>query len=335
MFRSFRSRAAVAVVSVLVVGLPLAGHASPAGAASDGCDGVNATDWFAFGPVSAAAILDTIAFDAGDQVTGQATDPSTGTPGTVTLTLNVDVGSTPFPGSVEYTIPSPGMYSVAITVDAGEATLSVSCVPAAVPAPPPPYTGGPLGNCVSTLTAPTAPSALVINNQAVVSWGPSTSDPTGCVAGYVITPHIGTTAQTPILISGHGTTNVVSGLTNGQTYTFTVAAENGIDTGPASAATAPVTIGAPAAASAVRAARVARGAVKVAFKAASNGGAPITRYVSTCTSTNGGVTRSKAGTASPITVTGLTKSKTYRCAVSASNSRGTGPTSRPSATTRV
>jgi hypothetical protein len=53
--------------------------------------------------------------------------------------------------------------------------------------------------------------------------------------------------------------------------------------------------------------------------------------VRSCASTNGGVTKTKSGAASPITVSGLTVGKSYKCLVNATNSRGTGPFSNPSA----
>jgi hypothetical protein len=42
------------------------------------------------------------------------------------------------------------------------------------------------------------------------------------------------------------------------------------------------------------------------------------------------VRKSTIGNASPIKVTGLTKTKRYTCTVTATNSRGTGPPSTPS-----
>jgi len=57
-----------------------------------------------------------------------------------------------------------------------------------------------------------------------------------------------------------------------------------------------------------------------------NGGAAITNY--TVTSSPGGLTAS--GTASPLTVTGLTNGQTYSFTVTATNSAGTGPASPPS-----
>ena len=52
-------------------------------------------------------------------------------------------------------------------------------------------------------------------------------------------------------------------------------------------------------------------------------GSPITVYVNSCSSTNGGVARSKLG-GSPTTLTGLTAGKTYRCVVYGHNARGDG-----------
>jgi hypothetical protein len=61
----------------------------------------------------------------------------------------------------------------------------------------------------------------------------------------------------------------------------------------------------------------------VAFTApASNGGSAITNYTATCTSTNGGATKSGTRTVSAITVTALTVGKLYTCKVKATNAIG-------------
>jgi len=72
------------------------------------------------------------------------------------------------------------------------------------------------------------------------------------------------------------------------------------------------------------------GPLTVSFVAGASNGSPITGFTVTCTSTNKGVTGKKTGTKSPITVTGLSTGKTYRCTVKATNARGTGPASAPS-----
>ena len=180
-----------------------------------------------------------------------------------------------------------------------------------------------------TPSAPQTPSAASeAFPGAAVSWAPPA---TGCVAGYIVTPYLNGVAQTPTLVPGTGTTTVIRGLVAGGKYTFTIAAENGIVAGPASVMTGAVTIGAPAAASAVKAANIGKGSLKITFVAAHNNGAPIKTYTATCTSSNGGKTKTGTGAKSPITVTGLSTGHVYRCTVKATNSRGTGPQSQSSA----
>jgi N,N-dimethylformamidase beta subunit-like, C-terminal/Domain of unknown function (DUF4082)/Fibronectin type III domain/Bacterial Ig domain len=80
--------------------------------------------------------------------------------------------------------------------------------------------------------------------SAGVSWTAPTSG--GPVTSYTITPYIGSAAQTPTTVTGANgsaapTSTVITGLTNGTAYTFTVTASNPNGSGPASAASAPVT----------------------------------------------------------------------------------------------
>jgi hypothetical protein len=79
----------------------------------------------------------------------------------------------------------------------------------------------------------------------------------------------------------------------------------------------------------------ATGPLVVTFTApANNGGSPITGYTATCTSSNGGVTKTgtRAGAAAgPITVAAATTAKSYTCKVRATNAHGLGDLSSPSA----
>jgi len=69
----------------------------------------------------------------------------------------------------------------------------------------------------------------------------------------------------------------------------------------------------------------------IAFtKPANDGGAPISNYHVTCTSNNGGITITHEAFASPISVIGLSPTKTYTCTVAARNQTGLGPASAPS-----
>ena len=88
-------------------------------------------------------------------------------------------------------------------------------------------------------TAPGAPPSVVASNgnaSATVSWG-LPADNGSAITSYTVTPFVGAVAQTPTTVVGSppALSTVVSGLTNGTTYTFVVRATNAIGTGPPSA----------------------------------------------------------------------------------------------------
>ncbi len=90
--------------------------------------------------------------------------------------------------------------------------------------------------------APTAVSSQADSKSASVTWTAPSNDGGSALTGYTVTPFIGSTAQTPVLVSdGSATSARVTGLTVGTSYTFTVKASNVAGTGPASSATAAVT----------------------------------------------------------------------------------------------
>jgi len=93
-----------------------------------------------------------------------------------------------------------------------------------------------------TIGVPSAPSGLTVapgSAQATVSW----RAPAGhghAISTYVITPYLGTVAQTPQTFHSAATVEVVTGLTDLKSYAFTVAARNAVGTGPQSAPAGPV-----------------------------------------------------------------------------------------------
>ena len=178
---------------------------------------------------------------------------------------------------------------------------------------------------------PTAVSAVPFGNGgAKVVWAAPASNGAP-ITGYVVRPYLGTVAQPARVFNSAATSEIVTGLKNGSSYQFTVAARNAGGTGSPSAKSTAIVIGVPGRPGTPTAVRTAAGSLRVSFVAPGNNGAAITSYTVTCTSTNGGVTKAKVGKASPITDTGLTAGKIYRCTVRATNSRGTGPASLPSA----
>lgn len=139
----------------------------------------------------------------------------------------------------------------------------------------------------------------------------------------------GLTATTP---NGTTTTVVVTGLTNGTPYTFTVTATNANGTGPASAPSNAVTPGAGSVPSAPQSVAALAGNTTATVSwtpPASNGGFPITSY--TVTSSPGGITATTLdGVTTSIVVPGLTNGVSCTFTVMATNALGTGPASAPS-----
>ena len=121
---------------------------------------------------------------------------------------------------------------------------------------------GPLSSASNAVTpaAPTAPGAPVglipsaSNRQVSLSWT-APDDGGRTITRYTVTPYLNGVAQATTAVTGSPapTSAVVTGLTNGTSYTFTVSATNSVGAGPESAATSGVT---PIAVAAVRPARL-------------------------------------------------------------------------------
>jgi hypothetical protein len=176
-------------------------------------------------------------------------------------------------------------------------------------------------NSVTPFTIPSAPtigSATAGNAQATVIITAPASNGGSAITGYTVTsnPAGGVDSNAGTIALSH----VITNLTNGTAYTFTVVAANAAGNSATSAASASVTPspnvpGAPT----IGSATAGNLQATVTFTApTSTGGSAITGY--TVTSTPGGIT--KTGTASPITVTGLTAGTAYTFTVIATNVAG-------------
>lgn len=171
--------------------------------------------------------------------------------------------------------------------------------------------------------APTAVTAVRGNGQATISFTPPASDGGSPITMYTVTSNPGG-------ISAYGTSSpiIVTGLTNGVSYSFTVAATNTAGTGPASTpsnSVTPATLpGAPTSVSAVP----GLGYVTISFiPPASDGGSPITLY--TATSNSGNIIATSSSNL--IIVPRQANGPAYMFfTVTATNDVGTGPASEAS-----
>ncbi len=136
----------------------------------------------------------------------------------------------------------------------------------------------------------------------------------------------------PGAISGPSSPIVVTGLSNGHSYTCKVTATNAKGTSAPSAASAPFVPATVPVAPTIGAVESGNGGASVAFTPNSGNGSPITEYTASCTSSNGGTPGSDSGTTSPVTVINLTNGSIYTCTVTATNAVGTGPPSAVSHT---
>jgi large repetitive protein len=75
-----------------------------------------------------------------------------------------------------------------------------------------------------------------------VHWKSPVSDGGSPITGYIVTPHIGPTAQAALPVTSDARHVTLRGLVSKSTYTFTVAAVNAVGTSPPSVPSAPITI---------------------------------------------------------------------------------------------
>lgn len=228
-------------------------------------------------------------------------------------------------GTVESPLVLAGSTPGPVTVTATYAGLPAASFPLTIEGPTP---GAPT---IGTVT-PADGSAQVAFTPGVPGTSPTT--------GYLVTAtdvtdasRGGQTAQ------GSGSPITVTGLTNGDTYTFTVTALSAGGNSAPSGASQPVVIGVPKppGAPTIDSLSTGDGYVQVTFTPGASGGGPTTGYLVTATdATNparGG--QIAQGTASPITVTGLTNADAYSFTVTALSTAGNSQPSTASALINV
>jgi titin len=134
---------------------------------------------------------------------------------------------------------------------------------------------------------------------------------------------------TPGTVDGSSSPLLVGGLTNGKSYTCKVHATNDEgDSADSAASTVVVPDVLPDAPTVDMVSVLSGNNASIDVTAPfPNGGSAISSYHGTCTSSNGGVTRTGSGNSSPVAVSGLTLGKTYTCKVAATNGAGTGSAS--------
>jgi trimeric autotransporter adhesin len=180
-----------------------------------------------------------------------------------------------------------------------------------------------VSNSVTPATTPDAPTigtATAGNTTASVAFTAPVSNGGSTITGYTVTSNPGNITST-----GSASPILVTGLTNGTSYTFTVTATNTVGTSSVSNTSNSVTPASTPGAPTITSITPGNGQLSVAFTApGSNGGSAITNYKY---SINGGTlftACSPTQTSGPIVITGLTNGIACNVQIKAVNVIGDG-----------
>jgi len=172
-------------------------------------------------------------------------------------------------------------------------------------------------------TAPAPPRSVAARaayQEAALSWTMPASDGGAPISSYVVIARPGSER---VSVQGDATSAVVTGLTDGRSYTLSVAARNSVGIGPsamAEAVTPDPTVPEPPAS--IETTVPSNGRVAVSWTApANNGGSALTEYVVSVTP--GGQMVHVAAGANSTMVSSLSTAIAYRFAVRAGNVQGT------------
>jgi len=180
---------------------------------------------------------------------------------------------------------------------------------------------------------PTIAVFLPGNGRVPLGWSPPANNDLP-ITGYTIKRYQGFVLQQTVLVGPTTLSYTFTGLTNGQTYGFTVAASNAVGTG---AAPGPVSVrvGTPWF-SRLPAVSPGNGSLTVSWQSPVTNGSAVTRYI--LTPYRSGVAQTKllfGPSATSATLGGLTNGDSYAFTIAATNANGTGPPSSPSVAANV
>jgi hypothetical protein len=281
-------------------------------------------------------------------VTATTVTPTTVTPTTVTATTVTATTVTPT------TVTLPPTTVTATTVTATTVTATTVTPTTVTPTTVTPTTVTPTTVTPTTVTAttvtpttvtpatvPGAPSIVTVtpgNATATVTWTAPSSDGGSPVTAYTVVAADSTTplngGETCTWTAGP-LTCTLTGLTNGDNYTFTVTATNAVGTGAASSPSTTVTPATVPGAPSIVTVTPGNATATVTWTApSSDGGSPVTAYTvvaaDSTTPLNGGETCTWTTGPLTCTLTGLTNGDNYTFTVTATNVVGTGAASSPS-----
>ena len=174
------------------------------------------------------------------------------------------------------------------------------------------------------------------NAQVTLHWAAAKANPNFPVTGYQVTPSLNGVPQASLVFNSPATSQLLTGLTNGGFYTFTVTAVDANGAGPPSAPSAQIVIGRPGKAASVTAI-AGNGSATVTWKApALTYGLKITSYeVGIYVNSSIVSDQTFKSPATTETLKGLKNGHTYTFAVFASNGTSSGLFSDQSAPVRI